>query len=121
VTLPERFNLTLRGLMEMGIVCGFGYWGYSAGGPFVAKVSFAVAAPLVGFGVWGMVDFRQAGAMAEPLRLIEELLISGLAALALYTASAHLLGWALGLVSVVHHALVYALKGRLIKRAPAAR
>lgn len=120
MTWPERFNLGLRGLMEVGIVCGFGYWGYHAGSTFAGKAALAVAAPVIGFGIWGLVDFRQAGAMGEALRLVEELVISGLAALAVYTAGAHILGWLLGGISLVHHALVYVLHGRLIKRAPAA-
>jgi hypothetical protein len=120
VTIPERFNVALRALMEIGIVCGFAYWGYHVGGTLAGKAALAVATPVVGFGVWGAVDFHQAGSLAEPLRLLEELLISGLAALALYTVGAHVLGWTLAVVSVVHHALVYVLHGRLIKKAPAA-
>jgi hypothetical protein len=41
-----------------------------------------LGAPLVGFGFWGAVDFHQAGRFAEPLRLIQELAISALAAVA---------------------------------------
>jgi hypothetical protein len=79
------------------------------------KILLAVGAPALGFGFWGAVDFRQAGRLAEPLRLLQELAISALAAAALYTAGQHLLGWALGLVSVVYHALVYLLGGRLLQ------
>lgn len=119
MTIPERINLALRSLMEIGIVCGLGYWGYFAGGTAMEKMALAVAAPVVGFGIWGMIDFRQAGAMAEPLRLVQELVISGLAAVALYAAGAHILAWTLAGVSAVHHAMVHALDGRLIKRSPA--
>ena len=38
---------------------------------------------------------------------MQELAVSGLAAVALYAAGQHLLGWALGLLSVAYHALVY--------------
>ena len=55
--------------------------------------------------------------MAESLRLIEELIISGLAALALYVAGQHALGWTLGLLSIVYHTLVYVSGGRLLKHA----
>ena len=106
----ERLNLTLRALMEIGVVCGLAYWGHRTGG-----VILAVAAPVVGFGFWGAVDFRRAGRAAEPLRLIQELVISGLAAVAFYVAGRHALGWTLATTSVAHHVLVYATGNRLLK------
>ena len=80
------------------------------------RIVLAVGAPALGFGFWGAVDFYQAGRLAEPLRLLQELAISGLAAVPLYAAGQHLLGWALGLLSVIYHALVYAQGGRLLKQ-----
>jgi hypothetical protein len=77
------FNLALRALMEMGIVLALAYWGYQIGNKTATKILFGIVAPLIGFGIWGAIDFHQAGNMAEPLRLIEEMIISGLAALAL--------------------------------------
>ena len=112
----QRLNLTFRALMEAGVVFGLRFWGYHTGRTGTSKVLLAVGAPVLGFGIWGLLDFRRAGALAEPLRLIEELAISGLAALALYVAGQHALGWSLATISVVHHALVYLLGDRLIKR-----
>jgi hypothetical protein len=43
------------------------------------------------------------------------LIVTGLAAAALYVAGAPILAWIMGLVSVVHHALVYPLGGTLLK------
>jgi hypothetical protein len=106
------FTLTLRVLMETGIVGALGYWEYRTG----TGIVLAVGAPALGFGFWGAVDFHQAGRLGESLRLLQELAISWLAALALYAAGQHLLGWALGLLSVIYHALVYAQGGRLLKR-----
>ncbi len=40
-------------------------------------------------GFWGLVDLHQFGNFSEPLRLIPELLISGLAAFALYLAGVY--------------------------------
>ncbi len=79
-------NVALRAIMEMGIVVALGYWGYQTGKSMTAKILLGMGAPVLGFGVWGAVDFRQAGTLAEPLRLFEELIISGLAAVAWYTA-----------------------------------
>lgn len=111
----QLFSLGLRVLMEAGIVAAFGYWGYHTGTTTVEKVLLAVGAPALGFGLWGAVDFHWAGRLSEALRLIEELLISGGAAVALYAAGRQILGWALALVSVVYHALLYAQGGRLLK------
>lgn len=116
MTTLQRINLGLRALMETGIVCGLGYWGYHTGGEPWRRVLLAVAAPLVGFGFWGAVDFRQAGRWAEPLRLIQELVISGLAAGALYASGQHLVAWVLAAVSVVHHVLIYVSGDRLLER-----
>lgn len=109
------FNVGLRGIMETGIVAAFGYWGYYYGSSTAMKLILCAGVPLIGFGFWGAVDFRKAGRISEPLRLIQELFISGLAAFALYSAGQHALGWTLGITSVVHHALVYLLGQTLLK------
>lgn len=108
-------NLALRVTMETGIVAGLAYWGLQAGDSPAGKAALAVAAPLVGFGIWGAYDFRGAGRYAEPLRLAQELVISAVAAAALYAAGAPALGFALAGISLAHHVLVYALGERLIK------
>jgi hypothetical protein len=117
-TAPARwpvFTLVLRVLMEAGIVAGFAWWGYRAGAGTGMKILLAVGAPALGFGFWGAVDFRQAGRFAEPLRLLQELVVCALAAVAAYAAGQHLLGWVLGLLSAAYHALVYLQGGRLLK------
>jgi hypothetical protein len=110
------FNVFLRGVMELGIVAAMAFWGYQAGNGLVLRVLFAVLAPLIVFGFWGLVDFHQAGRMAEPLRLVQELLICALAALAFYTAGQPALAWILGLIAIVQHSLVYLSGDTLLKR-----
>jgi hypothetical protein len=112
-----RLNLTLRAFMEAGVVIGLAWWGYDAGTAAWSRLALAVAAPTVGFGIWGTVDFRRAGRWAEPLRLIEELVISAVAAVAWYIAGQHALGVALAAVSVVYHVLVYTSGSRLLEGA----
>jgi hypothetical protein len=111
----SALNLALRAVTEAGVVAGLAYWGLHAGDTAAAKVALGIGAPLVGFGVWGGLDFRRAGRLAEPLRLLEELLISGVAAAALYAAGQPLLAWALAGVSIAHHALVYVIGERLLE------
>jgi hypothetical protein len=114
-----RLTLTLRVTTETGIIAALAWWGNHTGPATTTKIALAVAAPAAGFGFWGAVDFRQAGRLAEPLRLAQELAVSGLAAAALYGAGQHLFGWALGVTSAAYHALVYASGGRLLKPRPA--
>jgi hypothetical protein len=69
----------------------------------------------VAFGVWGALDFRFAGRYAEPLRMTEELAISGLGAFCLYAARQHALAVGLAALSVGYHVLVYSAGERLLK------
>lgn len=108
------FNLALRGLMEFGIVVAMAQWGYHAGRGLAAKSVLTVAAPLLVFGVWGAFDFRGVVRNPEPYRLVQELVLSGLAAVAWHASGQRFLGWSLGLVSIAHHALVYLLGQRLL-------
>ena len=54
--------------------------------------------------------------MAEPLRLLQELVISGLAAAAWYAAGQQAAGVVLALVSIVYHVLVYVSGETLLKQ-----
>ena len=119
MTRKERLNLGLRVLLESGIVAGLAYWGVRSGGNTGGELLLGIGAPVLAFGFWGAVDFRQAGRLAEPLRLLQELVVSGLAAAALYAAGRHGLGIGLAALSFVYHALVYASGERLLK--PGAR
>ena len=110
-------NVGLRAAMELGVVVGFAVWGFSIANETWLGIVLAVASPSLGFGIWGLVDFRNAGGPAEPLRLIEELLISGLAALAVYVAGYQVAGWCLAILSIVHHGLVYLTGRRLLEKA----
>jgi hypothetical protein len=116
VTGSERLNLGLRVLLESGVVAALAWWGVRTGGTTGAEVALGIAAPVVGFGLWGAVDFHQAGRFAEPLRLVQELAISGLAAAAWYAAGRHVAGVALAALSLLYHASVYASGQRLLER-----
>lgn len=115
MTTIQKVNLALRATMEFGIVLALGYWGFHSGQTSAAKWLLAIGAPALGFGFWGMVDFHQAGRVSESLRLVQELLVSGLAAVALYAAGQHALGWALAINSVIYHGLVYLSGNKLLK------
>lgn len=115
----SKLNTGLRAVMEFGIVLSTGYWGFRTGGGTLAKIVLGIGAPLLVFGFWGLVDFRGAGSLAESLRLIQELVITALAAVALYLSGQTTLAWAMALISIIHHALVYSLGESLLKKTPA--
>jgi len=111
----EVFNLALRAIMETGLVAALAYWGFHTGTGAASKFALGLVLPLLVFAFWGLVDFRQAGRLGEVLRLIQELVLTGLAALALYAAGQAAAALLLAAVSLLHHILVYALGGRLLK------
>ncbi len=115
LTQFKRLNLVLRSLMEIGIVAGIGYWGFYSGKGSIMKIILGIGMPLLIFGFWGLVDFQKAGNYSELLRLCQELVITGIAAAALYISGQHALGWALALISIIHHILVYLLGETLLK------
>ncbi len=118
MTALQRLNLTLRALMEAGVVAALAYWGVHTGSGAGMKLALGLGAPVLGFGFWGAIDFHQAGGLAEPLRLIQELAVSGIAALAAYAAGLPVAGIALAALSLVYHTLVYASGARLLTPAP---
>jgi hypothetical protein len=121
MTPPQRLLLPLRVLMEIGVVAALAFWGAHLGDSIMEKIALGVAAPALGFGFWGAIDFHQAGRLAEPLRLVQELTVSLLAALAWYSTGRHGLGIALGGLSIAYHALVYVQGERLLTPSPGPR
>ncbi|MCB2204821.1 YrdB family protein [bacterium] len=115
LSLAQKRNLTLRALLEMGIVAALGYWGYVTGDTAASSIVFLIVFPVVGFGIWGAIDFHQLGKHAEYFRLGEELVISLLAAYGLYAAEAPALALLLAILTIVYHTLVYTSGERLLK------
>ena len=110
------FNVGLRGIMEFGIVAAMAYWGYRVGSNLIIGILIGILAPLIVFGFWGLVDFHQAGHVAEPLRLVEELIICGLVTAALFVSGQPVFALIFGLIAIVQHGLVYLLGDTLLKK-----
>ena len=110
----EALNLTLRAILEVGVVVGLGYWGFTVHASSVIKVVLGIGVPVLLFGFWGTIDFRQAR-HGEQLRLTQELAVSALAAIALYAAGQMALAVGLAVLSITYHALVYLSGERLLK------
>ena len=115
MNILKQLNLALRVLMEVAIIVALGYWGFYTGESIGMKILLGIGAPVMGFGFWSLIDFRNVGSMSEALRLTQELIISFLAALALYITGQIALGWILAFLSLIHHALIYLLGGTILK------
>ena len=99
----------------MGIVASMVYWGIETGNNITMKIILGVIAPLVIFGIWGLVDFKKHVSHPEWFRLGEELILSFLAAYALYSIGREFLCWILISISIIHHVLVYLTGKTLLK------
>jgi hypothetical protein len=110
----KNLNLALRGIMEFGIIAGLAYWGFQTGETTIIKIALCISAPLLIFGFWGLVDFRNAGRFAEYYRLTQEMIICIFNSALIYSTGQHVRGWILLIISTVHHVLVYFLGERLL-------
>jgi hypothetical protein len=72
--------------------------------------------PLVIFGFWSLVDFHNTGKFNELYRLLQELIISLLAAFAAYKQGAVTFGIGLAILSLIYHGLVYLNGDRILKK-----
>ncbi len=116
MTSSQKINLLFRSVLEVSIVFAFGWWGYHTGVTQTMKIFLMIITPLFGFGFWGLIDFHQMGKLSEALRLIQELLISGLAAAALFVTGARIWGMILAIWSVTYHTMVYITGNRLLRK-----
>jgi Protein of unknown function (DUF2568) len=112
VTTLQKVKLTLRAMMEFGIVIGAALWGYHVGQSTTTKIILMIAVPALVFGFWALVDFHQIPRIGLHMRFIQEVLISFLTAVALYRTGAHLAGFLLGGVSFAHHSLALLARAR---------
>lgn len=113
--LLKWINVGLRGLMEATLVLGLGYLGYLLGNRTLWRILLTILLPLSVFGFWSIVDFHRLHRHAELFRLIEEIVITGMIAIALFFNGAHWVAWILAILSLLHHSLTYLLGERLLK------
>ena len=116
LTKSQKLNLVLRVILETSIVLALAYWGYATGNNATSRIVFLVLFPLVGFGIWGLIDFHQIKKNAEYFRLAQELIISLVAAYGLYTSGQTMFSLGMAALTVIYHILVYSSGERLLKR-----
>lgn len=84
MTVLRGANLALRFFLELGMLAAFGYWGVQAASGSVMKVVLGVGAPLLAAVFWGtFLSPKAAIHLSQPARLGLEVVVFGLAAIAL--------------------------------------
>jgi hypothetical protein len=105
----KNTNLALAFLLELCMLAALGYWGFTLDQGLAVRVGAGLGLPIFVAVVWGLLLAPQASnRLQEPLHLILELLLFGLAIAALYAAGRPWLALAFGLVYAINVILRYA-------------
>jgi hypothetical protein len=107
----KSVNLAIRFALELCAIAALAYWGTQTGSG-AARWLLALVAPALFVLVWGtLLAPRASRRLSMRARIPLELVLFGLAALALAAAGPMWLGIAFALVAFVNIALVYGLEG----------
>jgi hypothetical protein len=108
----KAVNLLARFLLELCAVVAAGYWGFRASDSALEWL-LGLGAPLVVVMLWGaFVAPKAPSRLPDPARLVLELAIFGVAAIALVAAGSSLLGVALAVAALANIGLMFALGSR---------
>lgn len=104
-------NLALAFLLELAMLGALGYWGFHAGGGWLAKILLGIGVPLGVAVLWGLFMAPQATfPVARPLHWTLFAIFFGAAALALAFAGQRTLGAVFAAVVILNVALTSVLK-----------
>ena len=105
----KYINLALMFLLELCMLAALGYWGFTLDQGQAVRIAVGLGAPLLAAVVWGLLMAPRASMpLQEPLHLILELIIFGLAIAALYAAGRPRLALVFGLIYAINVILRYA-------------
>jgi hypothetical protein len=91
-------NLALTFLLELCMLAALGYWGFTLDQGLAARLGAGLGAPILAAGMAP----RASNRLQEPLHLIVEPIIFGLAITALYAAGQPRLALAFGLIYAIN-------------------
>ncbi|NGQ96263.1 YrdB family protein [Brevibacillus sp. SYP-B805] len=101
-------NLALRFFLELCGLAALGYWGFHTGKEPVTKSALGIGTPLLIAIVWAMLGSPGAPVkLSFPLRLLLELVVFGMPAIALYAAGKLGLAVTYGIVVVINRILMF--------------
>ncbi|RAQ96003.1 YrdB family protein [Thermogemmatispora tikiterensis] len=96
VVMLKELNRALRFLLEVALILTLGYWGASTSLALTLRFFLGLALPLLAMLVWGLLVAPKARhRLVDPWRLLIELALFSLAALALWDRQFYLLAIAL--------------------------
>ncbi len=109
----EGLNGLVRFCLELCAVAALGYWGFGASDSAVVQWLLGVGAPVAFAMLWGaLVAPKAPRRLADPARFGLEVVVFGLAAVALADAGQSALAIAFAVVIVVNLGLMFALGQR---------
>src|SRR5215213_7065272 len=104
----KNINLALAFLLELCMLAALSYWGFTLDQGLAIRFGAGLGVPILVAVIWGMwMAPRASNRLPEPLHLIVELIIFGLAIAALYAAGRPQLALAFWLVYVLNVVLRY--------------
>lgn len=107
----KTLNIGLRFLLELCLLVIFGYWGFKVGNNLTAKILLGLGAPFLVAIIWGaFLAPKSSMRLHLPWSLVVELLIWGLAMVALFGVDKVNLAFALGALYVVNKVLMLVWK-----------
>jgi hypothetical protein len=102
-------NLALRFVLELCILFAVGLWGVQTGSTTAAKIALGLGTPLLAAAIWGsFIAPRARWRARDPLRLVLELVVFGVAAAALLAVGRPLLALLFVLAVVINELLLRA-------------
>ncbi len=108
MTIAKYANLALSFLLELCMLAAFGYWGLKTGSDGLTQVVLGIGTPLLVAVIWGIfLAPASSRRLRNPLRLVLEATIFGVAILALHAAGQSSLASLLGIVYVINKALQF--------------
>ncbi len=113
MTVLESANAVVRFGLELCALGALGYWGFEAGDGLALNLMLGLGAPLAFALVWGAYVAPKAPyRLADPQRLMLEIAVFGLAAIALLAANVGGLAVVLALAVAVNIGLMFVLGQR---------
>jgi len=107
MNMVKTLNIGLRILLELCLLEIFGYWGFNVGHNLLAKLLLGLGAPILVGIIWGVFLAPKSSMRLDmPWSLLVELLIWGLALVALFSVGKENLALVLGLVYILNKVLM---------------
>ena len=109
----KSINLGVRFLLELCMLAALAYWGFTLSAGWPVRILAGLGAPLAMIAVWGsLVAPKARRRLPDPWRVLVEVLVFGLAVLALAAAGQGALAVAFALVVAVNSALLFVWEQR---------